>query len=417
VLSTLLEKLGTLLPKSFVIANFFPMLLFVALNGLMLFWMSNSFRETVANYLALSPARQAFIGFPILIAITLAAYISSTLNLVQREILEGRHLPAPLKAGLSASQQWRKTLSNDQFVQVRVARRDLRSLKGSARLLAARQRGKSEQAVCTYSVDSDAAKAIFAIDRRRIRYEPILAADLEKAIALLADQLAQCPVDQLDPADQDYDNKVLLDRDHRALLECLEYAVEQVENDYTALFNYKEFNYSRFRLAPTAMGNIAESVRSYAKSRYSMNLDPFWSRLQKILVNDEKFYSMLVDAKTQLDFLISLFWVTVCFTIIWTVQLLYFRNSILAFLLVALGGPILSFLWYRIALQNYRAFADILRTSIDLYRFDLLDSFHIERPGGNVAERETWIRLNQLIGFGDADVVVRYHHSDPRDED
>jgi hypothetical protein len=160
------------------------------------------------------------------------------------------------------------------------------------------------------------------------------------------------------------------------------------------------------------MGNIAESVRGYARSRYAMNLDPFWSRLQKILIDDDKFYSMLVDAKTQLDFMISLFWVTVSFTSIWTIELLVLRRSVRLFLLVVIGGPILSILWYRIALQNYRAFADICRTSVDLYRFQLLDLLHVKRPLGSRQERKIWAEVNRVIGYGEEQLIL-YHDAPP----
>src|SRR5215204_3769046 len=115
MLGTLLEKLGTLLPKNFIIANLFPMLLFAGINGLMLYWMSDRFRLAVQNYFAMSAGSQALIGFPILIVITLTAYIFSTLNLFQREILEGRYLPNGLLKVLTAGQQRRAEQSANKF--------------------------------------------------------------------------------------------------------------------------------------------------------------------------------------------------------------------------------------------------------------------------------------------------------------
>src|SRR4029078_12414129 len=98
MLGTLLEKVGTLLPKNFIIANLFPMLLFAAIDSLMLYWLSGRFRSAVQNYFAMDAGEQALIGFPILIAVTLAAYIFSTLNLLQRELLEGQYWPTRMKA-------------------------------------------------------------------------------------------------------------------------------------------------------------------------------------------------------------------------------------------------------------------------------------------------------------------------------
>src|SRR5215213_9236839 len=141
MLGTLLEKLGTLLPKNFIIANFFPMLLFAAMNGLMLYWMSDRFRQALQNYFAMTTGSQALIGFPILIAITLAAYIFSTLNLFQREFLEGRYLPPGLTKVLTAGQQRRLDRSANKFLEKTQHRRAFKKLNGVKNLSAARASG------------------------------------------------------------------------------------------------------------------------------------------------------------------------------------------------------------------------------------------------------------------------------------
>ncbi|HYV12923.1 MAG TPA: hypothetical protein VE980_18615 [Pyrinomonadaceae bacterium] len=413
MLGTLLEKIGTLLPRNFIIANFFPMLLFAAINGLMLYWMSDRFHLAVQQYFAMDAGDQALIGFPILIAITLAAYIFSAFNLFQREILEGRYGPTHLKDRLAAGQQRRANRSADKLEEAMKYERRFRRLDGVERLRLARVAGRAQgNPLCVYTKERPAALLVAELEKKRLRYRFIETEQLEDAIVLLGQELRQCAVNLRDPARGDDNNKILLDRHQTTLKTCLDYAKKRNDNDLRELFNAREFNYSRFKTAPTAMGNIAESVRGYARSRYAMNLDPFWSRLQKILIDDEKFYATLVDAKTQLDFMISLFWVTVSFTGFWTIALFYLRRSLLAFLLVAVGGPVLSILWYKIALQNYRAFADICRTSVDLYRFKLLDMLHVERPGGNLKERRTWVEINKVIGYGE-ETVIRYQYPPP----
>jgi hypothetical protein len=386
------------------------MMLFATMNGLMLFWISDSFRQMVEKYLAMSAARQALVGFPLLIAVTLAAYIFSTLNLLQREILEGEYLPSRAKGTMTAGQQRRIDDSDKQLATFRQHRRGLRKLKGVERLRTARDEGNKLKNECKYSDRSEAAKIIAVLAKKTLRHEFIDIKELEQAVSWLEAELSKCPVDLREPQLTDIDKKVLLNAHQELVYKCLDFKDKETENNYVASFTKREFNFSSYRLAPTSMGNIAESVRGYARSRYAMNLDPFWSRLQKVLAGDEKFYATMVDAKTQLDFLISLFWLTVSFTALWIIMLLYLRRSMLAFLIVALAGPVLSALWYQIALQNYRAFADILRTSIDLYRFELLDALHIRRPNGNEHERRTWTELNQIIGYGDSAVRVSYQH-------
>ena len=408
MLGTLLERVGALLPKSFTISNLFPMLMFAGVNGLMLYWMSGRFREVVHDYLSQPAGKQALIGFPILIAIALAAYIFSATNLLQREILEGKYFRDSMKRRFTAGQEKRIEDDKEEFADIRRNRQALRDLKAQSRFGQAREEGNQLNQGCEYSDSTAAAREIKALNRKRL-YRVVSAEDLERAIALIVGELRICSIDNPNATESEKANAILLDGHRKRILTLVEFADKQAESDYVALYNKQEFNYSRYRVAPTTMGNIAESMRSYARSRYSMDLDAFWSRLQKVVVGDEKFYSSLVDAKTQLDFTISLFWLTVWFTAIWTVELLILRKSILAFVLVAVGGPVLSILWYQIALQNYRAFADVLKTSVDLYRFDLLELLRVEQPRGNIHEHRIWGRLNSVIGYGEPGVLQYFH--------
>jgi hypothetical protein len=416
MLGTLLEKLGTLLPKNFIVAYFFPMLLFASTNALMLYWTSEKFRGWCERYYALDAGKQALSGLPLLIAVALIAYIFSTLSLFLREMLEGKYLdyfPRRIKASLMSAQQ-RKLSECD--AQLRAHRRRRRELNRLApcwinTLRDARVAGNRKDAVCSYSSLDPASISIETLLWKRKRYEPIAIEELSAAVDLLAPELERFPVDQRDPHLPDIANKELLADDQDTLYMIVQELGREADNEYVASFNEREFNYSSYKIAPTAMGNIAESVRGYARSRYSINLDPFWSRLEKIVQADEKFYAALLDIKTQLDFLISLLWLTVIFTALWFSVLLWTRRSLLAFLMVVGFGPWLSWVWYKIALQNYRAFADILRTSVDLYRLELLAALHIRLPAGTEHERRMWTELNQLIGYGDDEVRISYKHS------
>lgn len=413
MLGTLLERVGALLPKSFTIANLFPMLMFAAVNGLMLYWMSSWFRDLVHDYLSQSAGKQALIGFPILIAIALAAYIFSATNLLQREILEGKYLRDGIRRRFTAVQEKRRADVKKEFADVRDNRDALHDLNAEKRFSAARQEGKESNKGCAYSESTAAAKELEALNKKRLEYKVMTAEDFKEPIALLEDEFKKCWVDKKDATENERAAAILLDGHRMMLMDRLAFVDQEAESEYVALYNKRESNYSRYRIAPTAMGNIAESMRSYARSRYAMDLDAFWSRLQKVVVGDEEFYSSLVDAKTQLDFTISLFWLTVCFTATWTVELLILRKSILAFVLVAVGGPVLSILWYQTALQNYRAFADVLKTSIDLYRFDLLALLRAERPSGTEHEREIWSGLNKVLGYGEPG-ELNYFHPPPK---
>ena len=198
-----------------------------------------------------------------------------------------------------------------------------------------------------------------------------------------------------------------LDRDFVRLGELFTYAAERLEDEYIRLFNEKEFNFSRYHVSPTQMGNIADSVRSYAQLRYRMNLDFFWSRFQQVLQGQRDFYQTLLDAKTQLDFAVSFFWLTVASTVIWFILLPILAHSIYPFVAVAVLGPLLARGWYLVAVQNYRSFADLMRSSVDLFRVSLIDALNIPKPADSAAERELWDKLNHRYCYGE-DVLISY---------
>jgi hypothetical protein len=411
VLGTLLEKLGTLLPKNFLIATFFPMLLFVSANAAMLYATSGRFRQWTRGALALDTGKQALLGFGLLLGLTVSAYLFSTLNLFLRQLLEGEYLGRALRSGLIAGQQRRLDAMEKVRKEDRRRRRELRgAVAWIPKLKDARTEGNGKTAQCSYPENSPVSKKVADLSGKKAQHGLIEVSELKTAVDLLIVELGKSPVDQRDPAALDFEDKIRLAADHDALYAIIHYALSYAENEYSASFNDVEFNYSGYKLAPTAMGNIAESVRGYARSRYSLNLDPFWLRMQKTIQADEQFYTLLLDAKTQLDFLISLFWLTGLFTVIWTFILVAWRGSLGLFLIVGTAGPGLLVLWYRIALQNYRAFADLLRASLDLYRLKLLSALHIKLPYGTTQERQIWTDLNQIIGFGDDMTTISYKH-------
>jgi hypothetical protein len=200
-----------------------------------------------------------------------------------------------------------------------------------------------------------------------------------------------------------------LDSDQGALLEVIEYTAGKWEAEHVRLLHSYQFDYPGKEVAPTRMGNVANTAAYYAASRYDMNLEMFWSRLQKIIQSDSNFYGVLQDAKTQVDFLVSLIWLTIAFTLIWVVMLPFLARANILFSAIAVLGPSLTYVWYRVALQSYRAFSDLLRASVDLYRLDLLKTLRLSLPANAEQERVVWRTLEARIGYGeDTNIGLQY---------
>src|SRR5262249_28614214 len=150
--------------------------------------------------------------------------------------------------------------------------------------------------------------------------------------------------------------------------------------------------------------------QSYATTRYNLNLDLHWSRLQKAVRRDDASWAIIQDSKTQLDFLINSCWLTIGWTAVWSVALLLRGYHPWVFLAVSLGGPLIARVWYLVAVEQYRAFADLLRTSVDLFRFDLLKDLRLALPADLLDERYLWDELNQVTAYGDQTSNFRFQH-------
>jgi hypothetical protein len=123
---------------------------------------------------------------------------------------------------------------------------------------------------------------------------------------------------------------------------------------------------------------------------------------------------VIQDSKTQVDCMVSLVWLTALFTIIWSALLFwqFETTSLLEFSLVGFGGTLLTIVWYDVACQGYRVFADLIRSSVDLYRFELIESLHLAAPYGTEEERELWLRIGSATGFS-SDAAFVYKHPKP----
>jgi hypothetical protein len=186
-----------------------------------------------------------------------------------------------------------------------------------------------------------------------------------------------------------------------AVLGLIGYAVDKAEAEYVRYLIESQFDYAGQNVAASKMGNISKVAPHYASSRYSINLDIFWTRLQKVAQGDTNFYGSVQDAKMQLDFLVDLLWQTLVFTLVWVVLLPLLTEAKYLYAIIAVCGPLSLWIWYLIALQNYRAFSDLLRASVDLYRLELLKTLRIPPPANAEQERMVWEMLERRVVYDD----------------
>lgn len=424
MLGSLVEQLQSLVPKRLWLASVLPVTLFFLAQGAFFYRHDVGFRAFADKHLlndetSLLSIRDGLLAF---LLVFLLSFVYLMINTFLRELLEGEHWPPPgwLRSWCTRRQQLRRDHLQSRYGSLQEERRQIlngrvrfspeavpETIGGKEQWLAAMKTARKASpgeapggapSSCAYDDASAAAVAIRALERRRAEGRIIFYDDLNAAVAALVPELERCAVD-FPPTGQEKASR-LLDRDQAGLLRLIDWSVIRLADEVIQLSNQRQFGYPDEIVAPTGMGNIARSVGSYSESRYGLNISLFWTRLQKVL-QGEDFYSVLQDSKTQLDFGVASLWLVVASTLIWSIYLLLLGHSAITFALVALLGPLLARMLYKLCLQNYRVFADLLRSAVDVYRFDLLAALGIARPADTHQERRLWEVLNQQLEYGE----------------
>lgn len=399
MLGTLLDRLGSVFSKHFLIGAFFPVLLSAGLNAYLAYSASARARAWAAQLEGLEGGRQGIVGASSLIVLAAGAYLFSAASPLLRELLEGRHWPQSLRTPFEKRERARLRQAETLMDDVRVQRRGLkRTLPGlPAQLLAARKDGKGK-GVPT-SPDVAGAQALLREISSQIEGGGRVAAAVLDGLVTQVESLLQ-RFDAFKAPDLD-----ALQTGTLAVARAAEVAWDL---EYLRRFTERRADFGGGRVAPTRFGNVAETVQSYAVGCYGLNADAFWGSLEKVVVKDTEFYGLLQEARTELNFFVSLWWLTAVSAAAWW-PIAALGLSWQAFLAAATAGPALTGFWYLLARRSYRNLAIRMKSAIDLYRFDLLAALHVPLPEGLRSERDTWDRLNKLASFGE-DVPLAYQH-------
>jgi len=405
MLGTLLDQLTGYFSKFFLIGSFFPVLFAAAINGMLAYMQFPGFRLVIAQYPDQSAANEVYYTVSLLIALAVAAYLVSMLKQYLQEILEGEHWPSTtlvrsvLTDPLLQRQNARLRGCEDDLENVRRGRRQIRAAapKLIAALAEARSAGKEKGGSPTY--DPQTTQQLVELQHARDRGALIETAALSATVTSLGAALQT----------GDAANDLALDRAQQRLVAIILYANARWDEAYIAAFARRRALFGDAAVRPTGFGNIAATIRSYAASRYSMNLEAFWMRLQPILQQKELSFEDLQQSKARLDFMVTMFWLWAITVLFWLVLIAVSGHGLILFLGIAVAGPVVLVLWYGLALTNYVAFAQTVRSSIDLNRFDLLRALHMPLPAGLEEERAVWDALNQLTQHGESPPLVYEH--------
>jgi hypothetical protein len=405
-LGTLLDRLQGFLGKAYFLAGFLPMMVFLTLNALLAAAVFPDAAERLRGVARLDAAGNALTWLGLLLLAYLLGLLVWSLNPTIRQCLEGQYLPKPVRRWLAGLQQ--------RELKALLARR--RPLMGEVfefrwittgddtwpvQLVAARKQG-AKRPVAEVSPGLRAASG--RLQGRRDRLEEIGFEELKGLFELLRAELEAKPADKIPELDQ-------LQREFRELLAFVHQSVEAAFAELTSEVGIR-YPKNPAGVRPTRLANQAEVQREYGLRRYGLDIELYWLRLQKIARADERFLPVVEDAKTQLDFSVTTVALLTLLTVVWVPLSLVFAPTPGLFLLVSAVGPLSIWVFTHVVNQNYRAFAEAVRSAVDLYRFDLLGALHLPLPPDSTAEKQLWADLMKGT-VGESDTALAYLHPPP----
>ncbi len=416
MLSTLIDRLGTLLSGNFIIAAFMPTLSFVFVNLALVYLSVARFRVWLDPQLA--TLQTTFQLIVVLLVTAILAYIFSSISQFLRETLEGKHLnegawirrvPAlySLFRALERSQR-------EKWLELKQERDEARIQNGKIARAEADWAGRLSYAAeeglrlypgcCRYSATSNAAKEIEHLRNFESDAEPLMFETLEAAVERFEAVLRKNDRTMSERPSEDLRRLDGHNRALHAIVAGTKRAWKAKEND---AWNELQIRFGS-TLELTTLGNVGAALKDYAMVRYQFDLGTFLTRFLNIVqTKDPNLYKNVLGAKAQLDFFILAWWLWLMTTAGWFIAYAVAGYSLVLFACVAVFGMAACVGAYYGAVENYRAFSDSVRTMIDLYRFDLLAAERVGGPKDLAEERAAWENL-QNLSYGRPELNFEY---------
>jgi hypothetical protein len=416
VFSQVLDKLDSWLGRSFLLARYFPWLLFAAANLLMAAAQFPSVRSVlVAEYSRIASADKVIDIVLALGAVAVIAYIVSPAILPITRVLEGQSLWRCIAEPLLLRRWYQLRALADrrkQFFQDRAGMENKETV--IKRLAAFRQAGQEYGKITDPNAITRAENELVKLRPAARLNRPIKAGELALAIVAMADALHKnCadllwlkpPISETDP-----DNAKRLNKLHGELTDdILPYAIEIAERRERRELDVNEKLFGNAELAPTRLGNDVAALRSYCDTRYGLEFDFFWPRLQ-LVMKDDKLAGKLSAAQIQVEFSILSLTLSAVFVAFWLTELGLWGHSFTSLLLLVVLGPPVIGLWLWLVHSSYSTYAELVRGAIDVSRFDLLQALRRPLPQSTEAEIAVWQQTARLLLLNEHDMDVALKH-------
>lgn len=395
--------------SGFSIGRFLPWLLFGLANlGLAAVEFHSLRIWLVATYADVGAGKQLLNVALALGAVAVLAYTLTPATRVVRALLEGRNWPFWIAAPFVLRQALYRDRLASRRAQLSKARDELpgpESMK--ERIWAARAKGSGRRLILDRKAIEIAEMALEGLTVRSLLNRSIPGEELSKAVTALCKALEKncAEVSWIDPADEA--GRAEAQRLHNAqaaMIGKLEpFARSAAQGQEWLVVDALDKYFAGAEIAPTRLGNEVAALRSYCETRYGFDFDFFWPRLKLVLKND-KMLKLLGEAEVQVDYAILVFSLSLALVLAWLPIMAAAGDSLLVFALVALVGPLVCFGALALVHENFRAYGALVRSVIDLNRFELVTELRRALPATGSAEKALWTETGKLLALNEGDI-------------
>lgn len=399
-IDSVLEKLQGIFGWGYLLAGVFPVAGLSALSLLVAYEALTPTASYIAGLGQLDGTLLAVATSLAFTALLVLGFVVWALNPLLRRGLEGGMFVFTFLKRFYTERQRERLEELEEEIQM--VRRQVflyrRAMKKSPtwkdKLAVARGEGETHSTVDGYQLPPDLTQCRDRLIRARRRRLVIEFDEIDGFAQELANELRANPASRI----------TLLDELQGEFLALQDYGAGIAENRYERLITDREYRFpAESDLAPTEFGNAAVLHRDYALTRYGLDIEYFWTRLHPIVAKDEHLSASVESARVQMEYAVAMVWTSAVFTVAWSFILALTSTSVPLYASTAIGGAVATVMFYRTAVRKLRTFSDVIRSAIDLHRFDLLKALHIPLPTGAAEEPACWTAVAE-------GAVAVYHH-------
>jgi hypothetical protein len=401
--ATLLSELKPIrefLSSAFWLAAFLPTLLFIFFNGLILFLWSWPFHNWAMKHLFDRSALYTTVIFTIgFLGLWIYSYVVAALTPLWIRTLEGKNWWAWIRdpgVEFHRARFMELTKNIENAVKIYVSIADQRP-KWKATIANAKL-GFSVTADPDPSHTPQTPEGLIPLQALQNSHKQIALHQIEDLVSRLASDISRYG----ETEDQ---------RSHaETITELITYAYKRSQIEHSRLLTefYAEYG-DQEEIAPTRFGNVGLSAQAYAMRAFRCNITLIWSALRRAADGNANTSKALEDAKSQLDFFVASFWLTLLLAMAWSLIFMWHEEWVGALSSAVLGPLSCWALWYGAAVEQYQALQGLIVASLNSYRFEVISALKLNLPADLMEERELWRAFDLAVGNGQS-LNLRYKH-------